>query len=145
MKIRATKRYEIDAGHRLARHDGKCGFLHGHRYAVEATVSGMVDGVGVVLDFSSIKDALACVLGPWDHAVVLEAGDPLVDLLLSAGQQVVVVPFAPSAENIALHVADALAQLLDLPAWGGGSLAVENVRVWETPTSFADAAPGGSS
>lgn len=145
MRIRATRRYEIDAGHRLARHGGKCGFLHGHRYAIEATVSGEVDGVGVVLDFSAIKDALASVLSCWDHAVVLEAGDPLVDLLSGAGQRVVVVPFAPSAENIAAHVAGELARTLSAPAWGGGSLAVENVRVWETPTCFADAAPGGAS
>ena len=40
--ITITRRLEFDAGHRIPHHDGQCRHLHGHRYAIELTVSGDV-------------------------------------------------------------------------------------------------------
>ena len=37
--LTATRRYEIDMGHMLPTHMGKCFHAHGHRYAIEATVA----------------------------------------------------------------------------------------------------------
>ena len=134
--VEITRRVEIDAGHRLLRHGGKCATLHGHRYAFEATVSGEVDRVGVVLDFADLRAELERVVLGWDHAVVLERGDPLVAVLEAAGQRVVVLGRAPSAESMAAIVADALAEAL-----APRGVRVVGVRAYETPTCSAYATP----
>jgi len=41
-RLTITRRLEFDAGHRIPHHAGKCCHLHGHRYAIELTVSGPV-------------------------------------------------------------------------------------------------------
>ncbi|MHB8760606.1 MAG: 6-pyruvoyl trahydropterin synthase family protein, partial [Thiobacillus sp.] len=34
-----TRRLEFDAGHRIPNHGSQCRHLHGHRYALEITLS----------------------------------------------------------------------------------------------------------
>ncbi|MDP2056292.1 MAG: 6-carboxytetrahydropterin synthase, partial [Thiobacillus sp.] len=34
-----TRRLEFDAGHRIPNHASQCRHLHGHRYALEITLS----------------------------------------------------------------------------------------------------------
>ena len=59
--MRITRRLEFDAGHRIPHHESQCRHLHGHRYAIEVTVSGdvIVDDrdpeQGMVADFGEIK------------------------------------------------------------------------------------------
>jgi hypothetical protein len=38
--MRITRRLEFDAGHRIPDHASQCRHLHGHRYALEITLSG---------------------------------------------------------------------------------------------------------
>ena len=62
--VRITRRLEIDSGHRLMKHEGKCRNYHGHRYVFEATVEGPgLDEVGRIVDFSVIKERLGGWLG----------------------------------------------------------------------------------
>ena len=42
MSVRITRRLEFDAGHRIPNHASQCRHLHGHRYAIEVTLSGEV-------------------------------------------------------------------------------------------------------
>ncbi|MFZ8988336.1 MAG: 6-carboxytetrahydropterin synthase, partial [Methylophilaceae bacterium] len=35
-----TSRMEFDAGHRIPNHKSSCRNLHGHRYAIEVSLSG---------------------------------------------------------------------------------------------------------
>ena len=37
-----TRRLEFDAGHRISTHTSQCRHLHGHRYAIEVTLSGNI-------------------------------------------------------------------------------------------------------
>ena len=37
-----TRRLEFDAGHRIPHHASQCRYMHGHRYAIEITLSGEV-------------------------------------------------------------------------------------------------------
>ena len=59
--MQITTRLEFDAGHRIPSHKSQCRNLHGHRYAIEITLSGDVihsEGVsddGMVMDFSDVK------------------------------------------------------------------------------------------
>jgi 6-pyruvoyl-tetrahydropterin synthase len=52
-----TRRLEFDAGHRIPDHKSQCRHLHGHRYAIEITLSGEIinkagDAAnGMVMDF----------------------------------------------------------------------------------------------
>ena len=38
--MQITTRLEFDAGHRIPDHKSQCRNLHGHRYALEITLSG---------------------------------------------------------------------------------------------------------
>ena len=104
-----TRRLEFDAGHRIPDHKSQCRHLHGHRYAIEITLSGDIirqDGDaanGMVMDFSDVK-ALAKqhVVDCWDHAFLVYSGDALVlDFLQTIPEhRTVVLDCVPTAEGI---------------------------------------------
>lgn len=141
-----TRRLEFDAGHRIPDHKSQCRHLHGHRYAIEITLSGDIirqDGDaanGMVMDFSEVK-ALAKqhVVDVWDHAFLVYAGDTQVlDFLRSLpDHRTVVLDCVPTAENLA----EAAFLILD-PVYRdsyGNHLRLERVRLYETPNCWADA------
>ena len=89
--MRITRRLELDAGHRIPDHASQCRHLHGHRYAIEVTLSGEIikaDGLpvnGMVMDFADVKRiANEFVVERWDHAFLVYRGDTLVMTLLEA-------------------------------------------------------------
>lgn len=131
-----TRRLEFDAGHRLQKHESKCGHLHGHRYAVELTCEAELDAVGRVIDFGAVKASV----GGWldatlDHALILEDIDPLVEVLRPHEPRLVVVAFSPTAENLARYIAE---EALHLVPRG---VRVARVRLYETPNGWADYVP----
>lgn len=81
---------EIDTGHRLLNHPGKCGSPHGHRYMVEVFASGKdLDTVGVVVDFGVFKAKLGAWINEhWDHTFIFEQGDPLISAMYDDGLRV---------------------------------------------------------
>ena len=110
MSMRITRRLEFDAGHRIPNHASQCRHLHGHRYAIEITLSGEIiraEGTaaeGMVMDFSEVKRiAQRMVVDPWDHAFLLYAGDRVVAEFLATlpDHKTVVLPVVPTAENLA--------------------------------------------
>jgi 6-pyruvoyltetrahydropterin/6-carboxytetrahydropterin synthase len=141
-----TRRLEFDAGHRIPDHASQCRHLHGHRYAIEITLSGEIidcDGDaanGMVMDFSEVKSlAMHHLVDAWDHAFLAYAGDrAVVDFLASMpGHKTVILDRVPTAENLA-----ALAfKLLDAVYRDtyGNHLQLERVRLYETPNCWADA------
>lgn len=98
-----TRRLEIDAGHRLPGHESKCRNVHGHRYVFEiACTAPDLDAVGRIIDFSVIKAKVGAWLDDnWDHAFIAQEGDPLIDFLVANDQKHQVVPWPPTAENLA--------------------------------------------
>lgn len=149
----ATRRLEIDAGHRLLNHEGKCANYHGHRYVFDVTCAGDLDEVGRVVDFSVIKEKVGGWLDRhWDHGMVLQAGDPLVpllrgetlvDALVTAAHlpqvpvgikgRVFVMDEPPTAENLARRLWFEAHRLLN-----GSGVRVTHVRCWETPNCWSD-------
>lgn len=119
---------EIDAGHRLLNHAGKCGSPHGHRYKIEVHVTGSnLDRVGLVVDFGVLKDKLGgWITKHWDHTMILERGDPLINAIYghpnndrsvncAAGDQsrpCFVISDAPSAENLARYLFEYVCPLI---------------------------------
>lgn len=146
-----TRRLEFDAGHRIPNHDSQCRHLHGHRYAIEISLSGDIiktEGAanqGMVMDFSEIKSlARRSLVDAWDHAFLAYSGDRAVlDFLRSIpGHKTVVLDSPPTAENLAreaFRVLDGVYQ-----DKYGNHLRLERVRLYETPNCWADALQPGT-
>ena len=138
-----TIRVEWDMGHRLPNHGGECRHLHGHRYVAEVVVRGAVQGEagapdeGMIVDFGVVKGLVRHMLeGQRDHRFLVAESDPLKQMLYDL-PGVVVVPWIPTAENIA---ADFFSQLQAkiYSAFGGDTVRLARLRLYETPTSWVD-------
>ncbi|MDD2833541.1 MAG: 6-carboxytetrahydropterin synthase QueD [Methylotenera sp.] len=141
-----TTRLEFDAGHRIPNHKSQCKNLHGHRYAIEITLSGDIisqDNIsenGMVMDFSDVKAiAKDAVVNVWDHAFLVYQHDKeILDFLNTLpNHKTVVFPTVPTAENMASEAFRILK--LRYHDTYGNHLKLEKVRLYETPNSWADA------
>ena len=149
--MRITRRLEFDAGHRIPNHKSQCRHLHGHRYAIEITLSGDIitnEGIseqGMVMDFADVKRiASEQLVDAWDHAFLAYRGDKQVcDFLATLpGHRTVILDVVPTAENLAQLAFD----ILD-PAYQdvyGNHLRLERIRIYETPNNWADCARGAA-
>lgn len=101
--ITATRYHDFSAGHRVYRHESKCAHLHGHNYRVHFHCGApQLDSVGRVIDFSVIKDKLCMwVEEEWDHKFLIWQEDPWAADLELIDPSIVVLPFNPTAENMA--------------------------------------------
>ncbi|MFW6205604.1 MAG: 6-carboxytetrahydropterin synthase QueD [Gemmatimonadota bacterium] len=109
-----------DSAHFLRKYKGKCEKLHGHRYVVEAAlVAEELNRSGLAYDFVDIKRHLRELADRLDHENINDL-PPFTEL-------------EPSAENQARYFFD---QLKDgMPDRMKDALLY--VRVWETPTQWA--------
>ena len=131
-----TKQIHFCYGHRLLNYDGNCRWLHGHNGLVEIELAAeTLDERGMVYDFTAIKR----VLKTWidenlDHKMILNRDDPLVQTLQEHGEPLYLLDENPTAEAIARLIYEESARQ---------GFPVVEVRLWETPTSWA-AYRGGS-
>ena len=140
-----TRRLEFDSGHRIPNHDGQCKHLHGHRYAIEITLTGeVVDHPGkaddgMVLDFGDIKRlANQYVVEPWDHAFLVAKEDAGLVAFLGTlpNHKTVIMEHVPTVENLA-HAAFTILKPIFSKAFGG-RLELSMIRLYETPNCWAD-------
>ena len=134
MEAFLTIRTHFAAAHRLARPElsaeqndaiyGKCArpHGHGHNYLLEVTVRGAIDPrTGMVCDLAALQQRVdALVVEPFDHTFLNKD----------------VAHFAttvPTAENIALHIAD----LLSAPVAELGAT-LHKIRLQESPNNAAE-------
>ena len=109
-------RGHFDAAHALHGYRGECCKLHGHTWDVEVTVRGSkLDEVGIVYDFKTLKDDLAAVLEPLDHAYLNDV--PPFDAL------------NPTAEHLSRYLFETLSARI------GDPVRVLEVAVWESPVA----------
>lgn len=140
-RVYATRYHDFSAGHRVAGHESKCALLHGHNYRVHFTVSApALDAVGRVVDFSVLKSTLCQWLEDhWDHRMLLWEGDHVAKELVAAlwvggngadmlRDSVVWVPFNPTAENMARHLALEVAPKVLPPGMAVAFVKVEETR-----------------
>lgn len=136
--ITITRRFEIDAGHRLLKHGGKCRNYHGHRYVFEVTLGGKLQWDGMIIDFGEIKTIIGGWLDEyWDHGMILQAGDPLIDFLRQENCKVFVLAFPPTAENLCAGLTGTIRELLVKNGFGS-LLYVVSVVCEETPNCKAE-------
>jgi 6-pyruvoyltetrahydropterin/6-carboxytetrahydropterin synthase len=111
------------ASHQLRRPDGSYESLHRHDWHVQITYTGeKLDESGLLVDFTVVRARLREVLAGLD-------GRQLNDLPTFADRN-------PSAENVAVHIADQLAAA-PLVAPGPGSPRLFAVAVEEEPGCVA--------
>jgi 6-pyruvoyltetrahydropterin/6-carboxytetrahydropterin synthase len=144
-----SSKLEFDAGHRIPSHNSHCRHLHGHRYAIEITLSGNIitdEGIakqGMVMDYSEVKQiAKDALVNKWDHAFLVYSGDVQVLQFLQSieDHKTVVLDTPPTAENLALIAFNILDNAYQDNY--GNHLRLEQVRLFETPNCWADAIRG---
>ncbi len=111
-KITAIRYHDFSMGHKVTGHEDKCSHLHGHNYRVYFHVAANeLDSVGRVLDFSVIKSRLAMWLEDnYDHKFIINRKDELAHKLKAlAPDDVVLIGYNPTAENIAKHLVEVVA------------------------------------
>lgn len=135
--ITASRYHDISCGHRVYQHESKCAHLHGHNYRVHFDIEApSLDAVGRVLDFSVIKSHLCMWLEEnWDHFFLVWERDPWALDLLAIDASVVLVPFNPTAENMALH----LLRVIGPQQLEGTGAQLVNVTIEETRKCAASA------
>lgn len=118
-RVMIVKKLTFDAAHHLYDYDGKCRALHGHTYHVDMGISGFLDHRGMTLDFGDLKKIFKTHLEPLlDHRYLNES-----------------LPYMnTTAENMAAWIFETLGQ--HFPDERG--LRVEFVKLYETPTAFAE-------
>ena len=143
--VSITRRLEFDSGHRIPNHDGQCKHLHGHRYAIEVTLTGEIAGHpgkaddGMVLDFGDIKRLTnQHVVELWDHAFLVAKEDEVLVSFLDSlpNHKTVIMEHVPTVENLA-NTAFAILQPIFQQAFGG-RLVLTALRLYETPNCWAD-------
>ena len=125
-----TKRIEFCYGHRLLDYDGVCKHPHGHNAVAEIDVrTDQLDRRNMVADFSDIKRLVkGWIDRELDHKMILRRDDPLVEPLKALGEPMYLLESNPTVERIARLIYEKGREL---------GVNIVNIRVWETPSSYA--------
>lgn len=125
-RVLVSKEFTFDAAHHLHCYEGKCKNLHGHTYRVIFGISGFVDDRGLMMDFGDIKEI-------WKNEIEIFLDHKYLNETLP--------PMNTTAENMVVWIyekmAEALLQGERQDQYSGAR--VEFVRLFETPTSYAEA------
>ncbi len=118
-RVLVSKEFSFDAAHHLHAYEGKCKNLHGHTYKVIFGISGFVDEIGLVIDFGDIKTI-------WKEQIEIHLDHRYLNETLP--------PMNTTAENMVVWIYEKMAEALK-----NTEHRVEFVKLYETPTSYAEA------
>lgn len=131
----------------LSKHPERCRFPHGHTRRIEVVVaSEALDAFDMVVDFKALKRAVADHIERYDHAMAVNSQDPLLPEIRRVHPESAIVfeGVDPTTEVIAREIFDYVASVLREGYAEGlyriepGRVTLERVRVWETPSSWAE-------
>ncbi len=138
-KVSITKVFSFDTAHALENYPGKCRAIHGHTYTLHVTVSGEVRNEtghpfdGMIIDFTELKSWVNdAVIRKLDHCLLLKKGSNLSKLNYPEWDRIYLTEYQPSCENILLDICRSLHA--SVPE----GLKIRKLRLFETPTSYAD-------
>ncbi|MDD3179837.1 MAG: 6-carboxytetrahydropterin synthase [Opitutaceae bacterium] len=148
MPYRIAKIFNIECGHIISKHPGKCRFPHGHSHRVEVVLAAdTLDAHDMVCDFQAVKQMLHDFLDGWDHALCLNTDDPHF-AFFSKNYGAHIVPFGhtdPTSEVMARTIFAELKRALAAAQLDAAfqpplqaNVRVERVRITETETSWAE-------
>jgi len=123
-RVLVNKEFTFDAAHHLHCYEGKCKNLHGHTYKVIFGISGFVDDIGLVIDFGDIKEI-------WKEKIEIYLDHRYLNEMLP--------PMNTTAENMVVWIFEQMETALKDETNPEQDIRVEFVRLYETPTSYAEA------
>lgn len=121
-RVLISKEFTFDAAHHLHHYEGKCKNLHGHTYRVILGLSGYTDERGLLIDFGDIKEI-------WKRKIEIHLDHRYLNETLP--------PMNTTAENIVVWIYEKLTEALLDEGYSGAR--VEFIKLYETPTSYAEA------
>ncbi|GAE94998.1 queuosine biosynthesis QueD [Gracilibacillus boraciitolerans JCM 21714] len=119
-RVLVSKEFDFDAAHHLHCYDGKCKNLHGHTYKAVFGISGFVDEIGMVIDFGDIKKI-------WKEQIEIHLDHRYLNETLPK--------MNTTAENMVVWIFEKMEAALQ---GHNNQCRVEFVRLYETPTSYAE-------
>ncbi|HFK1547455.1 6-carboxytetrahydropterin synthase QueD [Bacillus sp. FSL R5-0677] len=124
-RVMVSKEFTFDAAHHLHCYEGKCKNLHGHTYKVVFGISGYVNEIGLAIDFGDIKEI-------WKNEIETYLDHRYLNETLPA--------MNTTAENMVVWIYEKMAEALikDNRVNEYKGARVEFVRLFETPTSYAE-------
>ncbi|MCU5440219.1 6-pyruvoyltetrahydropterin/6-carboxytetrahydropterin synthase [Bacillus sp. TE9106W] len=124
-RVMVSKEFTFDAAHHLHCYEGKCKNLHGHTYKVVFGISEYVNEIGLAIDFGDIKEI-------WKNEIEIYLDHRYLNETLPA--------MNTTAENMVVWIYEKMAEALtkDNRANEYKGARVEFVRLFETPTSYAE-------
>ena len=124
-RVMVSKEFTFEAAHHLHCYEGKCKNLHGHTYKVVFGISGYVNEIGLAIDFGDIKEI-------WKNEIEIYLDHRYLNETLPA--------MNTTAENMVVWIYEKMAEALTkenrVNEYKGAR--VEFVRLFETPTSYAE-------
>lgn len=125
-RVLVSKEFTFDAAHHLHCYEGKCKNLHGHTYKVIFGISGFVDDRGLMMDFGDIKEI-------WKNEIEIYLDHRYLNETLP--------PMNTTAENMVVWIYEKMREAVSTEErqhiYRGAR--VEFVKLYETPTSYAEA------
>lgn len=119
-RVLVSKEFTFDSAHHLHEYDGKCKNLHGHTYRVVFGISSKLSKIGMGIDFGDIKDVWKTYVEPYlDHRYLNET----------------LPNMNTTAENMVYWIYKQFEKHLP---WNTLDMRMEFVRLYETPTSYAE-------
>ncbi|HHK5565863.1 TPA: 6-carboxytetrahydropterin synthase QueD [Bacillus thuringiensis] len=124
-RVMVSKEFTFDAAHHLHCYEGKCKTLHGHTYKVVFGISGYVNDIGIAIDFGDIKEI-------WKNEIEIYLDHRYLNETLPV--------MNTTAENMVVWIYEKMAEALTkgYRAEEYKGARVEFVRLFETPTSYAE-------
>ncbi|GEN45485.1 6-carboxytetrahydropterin synthase QueD [Alkalibacillus haloalkaliphilus] len=123
-RVMVSKEFTFDAAHHLHCYEGKCKNLHGHTYKVIFGISGYVDDTGILIDFGDIKKI-------WKELIEIYLDHRYLNEMLP--------PMNTTAENMVVWIYEKMDEALQQDESRYDGTRVEFIRLFETPTSYAEA------
>ncbi|MGP7815738.1 6-carboxytetrahydropterin synthase QueD [Niallia sp. 01092] len=122
-RVLVSKEFTFDAAHHLHCYEGKCKNLHGHTYKVVFGISGFTNDIGLVIDFGDIKKI-------WKEKVEIYLDHRYLNETLPT--------MNTTAENMVVWIYEKMHDALTNPSSISQGTRLEFVRLYETPTSYAE-------
>ena len=151
MRYRVCKSFEIESGHMLSKHPGRCQYPHGHSRRVDLVLSSeSLDQGDMVCDFKALKLAVESYIDSFDHALMVNSSDPILESLTEAQRTRIMVCESedPTTEVMARRIYEHVSGIIGSGGTftdpGGhaftlrAGLTLERVRVTETSSSWAE-------
>ncbi|QDX92545.1 6-carboxytetrahydropterin synthase QueD [Brevibacterium sp. JNUCC-42] len=123
-RVLVSKEFTFDAAHHLHAYEGKCKNLHGHTYKVVFGISGRPNEIGITVDFGDIKTI-------WKEQIEVYLDHRYLNETLPQ--------MNTTAENMVAWIFEKMEESLTKSSiYQEQGVRVEFVRLFETPTSYAE-------